>query len=135
MSDQTQSLPPTGYLRILQIIGSRKKNPPIPALIPVGRTTWLDGVKSGRYPQPVKGLGKRITVWRVEDILAFIDEISSEHQNLATPEQTNTEITKQQKFSKCEPAVDVKKSKENSDSCSHSDNCRLCLGLQTKEGV
>lgn len=77
MSDQTQPLPPTGFLRIQQIIGNRKKSPPVLGLIPVGRTKWLEGVKSGRYPQPVKGLGERIVVWRVQDILAFIDEISA----------------------------------------------------------
>lgn len=77
MSDQTKLLQSTGFLRIHHIIGNRKKNPPTPGLIPVGRSTWLEGVKSGRYPQPVKGLGERITVWRVEDILAFINEVSA----------------------------------------------------------
>ena len=32
----------------------------------------VGGVKSGRYPLPVK-LGPRITAWRVEDIRALID--------------------------------------------------------------
>ncbi|MBK7463426.1 MAG: transcriptional regulator [Betaproteobacteria bacterium] len=73
MHDPTKSLPPTGFLRLHQIIGSRTKNPPVTGLIPIGRSTWLEGVKSGRYPQPVKGLGDRISVWRVEDILAFIE--------------------------------------------------------------
>jgi predicted DNA-binding transcriptional regulator AlpA len=67
-------LPETGYLRLSQIIGNRKAKPPIPALIPISKSTWWDGVKSGRFPKPLK-LGKRITVWRVEDIYALLKEL------------------------------------------------------------
>ncbi len=67
------SLPEIGYLRLYQIIGNTKVDPPIPALIPVGKSTWWAGVKSGRYPQPVRTLGKRITAWRVEDIRSLIE--------------------------------------------------------------
>ena len=66
-------LPETGFLRINQIIGNPKAEPPIPAVIPVSKSTWWEGVKSGRYPKPVKSLGLRITAWRVEDIRALID--------------------------------------------------------------
>ncbi len=68
----TTPLPETGYLRCKQIIGDPKANPPIPAIIPVSASTWRDGVKSGRFPQPVK-LPPRITVWRVEDIRKLIE--------------------------------------------------------------
>lgn len=67
------TLPETGYLRLHQIIGNRKANPPIPPLIPVSKSTWWAGVKSGRYPQPIRTLGERITAWRVEDIRNFIN--------------------------------------------------------------
>ena len=40
--------------------------------IPVCKSTWWAGVKSGRYPKPVK-LGPRITAWRVEDIHDLIE--------------------------------------------------------------
>ncbi len=66
-------LPETGYLRLSQIIGNPKANPPIPALIPVGKSTWWEGVKTGRYPAPTKTLGRRITAWHVEDIRALIE--------------------------------------------------------------
>ncbi len=66
-------LPKTGFFRLSQILGDKKADPPIPALIPVGRSTWWEGVKSGRYPQPVRFLGPRITAWRVEDILSLIE--------------------------------------------------------------
>jgi len=62
-------LPETGFLRLPQIVGDPKAG--IPAIIPVKKTCWWEGVKSGRFPKPVK-LGPRITAWRVEDIRALI---------------------------------------------------------------
>lgn len=70
------SLPETGYLRLHQIIGAPKANPPIPPIIPVSKSTWWAGVKTGRYPQPVRGLGQRITAWRVEDIRSLIQQLA-----------------------------------------------------------
>ncbi|HAU1183604.1 TPA: AlpA family phage regulatory protein [Legionella pneumophila] len=65
-------LPLTGFLRLSQIIGNPNAQPPIPSLIPIGKSTWWNGVKSGRFPKPIK-LGSRITVWRVEDIRKLLD--------------------------------------------------------------
>ena len=65
-------LPETGYLRLRQIIGNPKSHPPIPAVIPVGKSTWWEGVRTGRFPKPVR-IGPRIVAWRVEDIRQFID--------------------------------------------------------------
>lgn len=45
----------------------------VPAIIPVKKSCWWAGVKSGRFPKPVK-LGPRITAWRVEDIRALIEQ-------------------------------------------------------------
>jgi prophage regulatory protein len=70
MAHQVQ-LPETGFLRLPQIIGDKTADPPIPAVIPIGRSTWWEGVKSGKYPRPVK-LGPKTTAWRVEDIRALI---------------------------------------------------------------
>lgn len=69
-------LPPTGFLRLFQIIGDKNAKPPLPALIPIGRTSWLNGVKSGKYPKPVK-LGERTTAWKIEDILALIEKMGA----------------------------------------------------------
>ena len=69
------SLPATGYLRLNHIVGDAKRG--IPALIPVSRSTWWAGVKSGRYPQPTRALGFRITAWSVEDIRGFIEAAGS----------------------------------------------------------
>lgn len=67
-------LPETGYLRLPQIIGDRKRN--IPALIPVSRTAWLDGVRVGRYPSGVL-LGPRTRAWSVESIRELIAEMGA----------------------------------------------------------
>jgi hypothetical protein len=64
-------LPETGFLRLPQIIGNPTAVPPLPPIIPVCKSSWWAGVKSGKYPKPVK-LGERTTVWRVEDILALV---------------------------------------------------------------
>lgn len=64
-------LPPTGYLRLPQIIGNPNAKPPIPPIYPVCKSTWWSGVKTGRFPKPVK-LGPRTTAWRVEDIKELI---------------------------------------------------------------
>ena len=69
-------IPETGYLRISQIIGNKKANPPIPAIIPVCASTWWAGCKSGKYPKPLK-LSDNITVWKVEDIRDLIVRVSS----------------------------------------------------------
>ncbi|RQW83019.1 MAG: transcriptional regulator [Geobacter sp.] len=71
------SLPETGFVRLSQIIGNPKSDPPIPAIIPVSKSTWWAGVKSGRYPKSVKTLGPRITAWHVEDIRALFERDSS----------------------------------------------------------
>lgn len=57
----------TGYLRLPQIL----------EIIPVSKSTWWAGVRSGRYPQPTRALGARITAWRVEDILALVEASAS----------------------------------------------------------
>ncbi|WP_350017102.1 AlpA family phage regulatory protein [Rhodanobacter sp. IGA1.0] len=68
-------LPETGFIRLTAIVGKPATDsvPAVPAIFPVCRSTWWAGVKTGRYPQPVK-LGERITAWRVEDIRALIEK-------------------------------------------------------------
>lgn len=78
----TDTLPQNGFLRLRHIIGDKNSNPPIPAIIPVSKSTWWAGVKSGRYPQPIRTLGARITAWRVEDIRAYIESQNLQICNL-----------------------------------------------------
>ena len=58
------SLPETGFIRLPQILN----------VIPVGKSTWWAGVKSGRFPAAVK-LGPRTTAWRVEDIRKLLENL------------------------------------------------------------
>jgi prophage regulatory protein len=53
-----------GLSRLNSIIGKHGR-------IPVSRSTWWSGVKSGRFPAPVK-LGPRITAWRDADLEQLI---------------------------------------------------------------
>lgn len=86
-----QQLPETGFIRLNRIIGEkpltaeqaaenrargkrgRRPRPGITALIPVSASTWWNGVRDGRHPQPVKLGGS--TLWRVEDIRALMLDI------------------------------------------------------------
>ncbi len=63
------AIPQDGFLRLWQILGDRRRG--IPPIIPVSKSTWWAGVKSGKYPKPVK-LSARCTCWHVEDIRALI---------------------------------------------------------------
>lgn len=63
VNDMTQiQLPETGFLRLPEVL----------KLFPVSKSTWWAGVKSGKYPKPVK-LSKNITAWRVQDIINLIE--------------------------------------------------------------
>lgn len=55
----------TGFMRLSQVL----------EVIPVSKSTWWAGVKTGRFPQPYK-LDPGITVWRNDDIQAFIAKAS-----------------------------------------------------------
>ena len=65
------SISETGFLRLSQILGNPKSNPPTPPIIPISKSSWWQGVSSGRYPAPIK-LSPKVTVWRVEDIREMI---------------------------------------------------------------
>ena len=59
-----KSLPESGFVRLPAILA------PV-GPIPVGKSTWWQGIKDGRFPKPVK-LGPKTTAWRVEDIRELI---------------------------------------------------------------
>lgn len=67
MSQSRPSIPETGFLRLNQILD----------FIPVGKTRWYQGVKSGEFPQPIK-IGARTAAYRAEDIRALIERIGSQ---------------------------------------------------------
>lgn len=47
--------------------------PTILKIYPVSRSTWEIGVKSGRYPKPIR-LSERGIGWRLKDILKLIED-------------------------------------------------------------
>ncbi|MDX8532811.1 AlpA family phage regulatory protein [Mesorhizobium sp. VK25A] len=70
--EQPPGIPPdNSLLRIKSIVA-----PGGP--IPVSRSTWWAGVRSGRFPKPVK-LGPRTTVWRSADIRELIESLPPSH--------------------------------------------------------
>jgi prophage regulatory protein len=62
------SLPTEGFVRLKQILA------PV-GPIPVGKSTWWAGVKTGRFPAPSKCFGKGITVWNVQQIRELIADV------------------------------------------------------------
>ena len=60
-----QALRATGFVRLSSILA--RTGP-----IAVSKSDWWAGVRSKRFPKPVK-LDQRITDWRVEDIRALIE--------------------------------------------------------------
>jgi prophage regulatory protein len=58
-------IPETGFLRLPQVL----------SVIPLSKTSWWEGVKSGRFPKPVK-LSARCTAWRAEDIRELIRQLA-----------------------------------------------------------
>lgn len=62
MSEKTES-----FLRLNQVL----------EIIPISKSGWWQGCKSGKYPKPIK-LGPRITVWKASDIQALVSKLASE---------------------------------------------------------
>lgn len=74
MANTANQLSEISLLRLYQIIGDKKRN--IPAILPISRTTFLNRVKEGTYPQPVK-LGSRSVAWHYEDIRDLINNLEN----------------------------------------------------------
>ncbi len=58
-------LPATGFLRLKDVL----------KLVPISRSSFLQRVKDGDYPQP-HNLGPRTVAWRIEDIITLIERLS-----------------------------------------------------------
>jgi predicted DNA-binding transcriptional regulator AlpA len=59
-----KNMPQAGLMRLPEVL----------KYIPVSKSTFWAGVKSGRFPAPIK-LTARTTAWRVRDILDFIEQL------------------------------------------------------------
>ena len=47
------------------------------ARLSISRSSFLEGCRTGRFPQPIK-IGPRTTVWKAEDIDAFIENLGKQ---------------------------------------------------------
>lgn len=70
------NIPETGFLRVSQIVGNKKTTPHVPAILPICKTRWYEGIKDGKFPAPVN-LGKRTRAWPVKVIRQLVDDIAS----------------------------------------------------------
>ena len=61
------SIPTTGFLRLPQVLN----------IVPISKSAWWEGCKTGRFPKPVK-LGPRTTAWKAEDIAALVKQLGGE---------------------------------------------------------
>lgn len=53
--------------------GPKRPRSAIPPIIPVRKSCWWDGVKTGRFPKPVKIGNGRGSFWRAEQIRALVE--------------------------------------------------------------
>ena len=67
------NIPATGFLRLPQVL----------AIIPISKSVWWEGCKTGRFPKPVK-LGPRTTAWRAEDITALVKRLGNSDESERT---------------------------------------------------
>ena len=70
MKQHQPSIPAHGLLRLPQVLN----------MIPISKSAWWEGCRTGRYPKPVK-LGPRTTVWRAEEIAVFIESLGRQGEN------------------------------------------------------
>jgi hypothetical protein len=75
-TENIHRLPRHGYMCLSQILGDPHAKPqPMQPIIPVKKSCWYSGMKSGKFPKPVR-VG-RFSVWRCADILKLIDRIQN----------------------------------------------------------
>ena len=55
-------IPEVGFMREKQVL----------QVFPVSRSTWWNGIKEGKFPEPIK-LSPKVTAWKVEDIKKLIE--------------------------------------------------------------
>lgn len=63
------ALPETGFVRLYQVL----------QFIPIGKTRWYKGIKTGEFPRPV-AIGPRVKAYRCEDIREVIERFGAQAQ-------------------------------------------------------
>ena len=64
------TIPKVGFLRLPQVL----------QLVPISKSAWWEGCKTGRFPKPIK-LGPRTTAWRTEDIAALVKRLGNSDES------------------------------------------------------
>lgn len=72
-------IPKIGFLRLPQIL----------SIIPISKSSWWEGCRTGRFPKPVK-LGPRTTVWRAEDIAELIQALGRKNETQTDEDSQET---------------------------------------------
>lgn len=65
----SNNIPLSGFMRIKDVL----------KLIPISRATWLEGVRSGLYPEAIHP-SPGTSAWRVDDIQILIERISNKQE-------------------------------------------------------
>ncbi len=65
-------LPIEGFVRITDLCNYEGEKGTRKGILGISRSTFLKGVKEGRFPKPEK-LGKRTVAWRAQDIRNLIE--------------------------------------------------------------
>ena len=62
----TPTAPPEKLLRLSEVL----------ARVPISRSAWYEGCKTGRFPAPIK-LGPKTSAWRESDINKLISDLAT----------------------------------------------------------
>ena len=81
MKQHQAPIPVHGLLRLAQVL----------SMIPISKSAWWEGCRTGRYPKPVK-LGPRTTVWQGKDIAAFTKALAVRERIMSNLLQTFWDI-------------------------------------------
>lgn len=66
-------IPDDNVIRIKQLIGDTTAVPPIPAIVPVARSTIYQWMAAGSFPRPTFRAGW-VMGWRMVDIRAWLNQ-------------------------------------------------------------
>lgn len=70
MSNKTKSIHEHTFVRVTEICSKPGK----PGILPIGQSSWWRWHAEGKTP-PAYKIGPKITAWKLDDVLAFAEEI------------------------------------------------------------
>ena len=112
MKQHQAPIPVHGLLRLPQVL----------SMIPISKSAWWEGCRTGRYPKPVK-LGPRTTVWQGKDIAAFTKALAVRERIMSNLLQTFWDILTDKGLIPAEIMGDVKLHRCPTQSKPHKQNC------------